>query len=63
MTATTTTLGTRQAAATVALLRRLAGAGGSILTAVGSRWSDIVDAGQFGPSGDTATSRHTGSRI
>ena len=62
-TATTTATGTGRAAAAVAFIRRLARAGGAIMTAIGSRWSDVVDAGQFGASADTITSRHTGSRI
>ena len=63
MTATTTAIGTRRAAAAVAFIRRLARGGGSFMTAIGSRWNDVVDAGQFGPSSDSVMSRHTGSRI
>jgi hypothetical protein len=44
-------------------VRRLARAAGSILAAAGSRWSDLVDAGQLGPPADTVTGRHTGARI
>jgi hypothetical protein len=63
MTATTTAIGTRRAAGAIAFIRRLARPGGSIMTAIGSRLNDVVDAGQFGPSGDIVISRHTGSRI
>lgn len=41
----------------------LAKAAGSLLGAIGSRWNDFVDAGQFGPSAGTVISRHTGGRI
>lgn len=63
MTATTTTLGTRRGAATLAHVRRLARGAGSILAVIGARWNDFVDSGQLGPSAGSATSRHTGSRI
>lgn len=63
MTATTTAIGTRRAAAVAAFIRRLAHAGGSFMTAASSHWNDVVDAGQFGPSSDSVMSRHTGSRI
>jgi hypothetical protein len=64
MTATTvTTATTRRGAATLAHARHLARGAGRILAAIGARWNDLVDAGQFGPSADTLTSRHTGSRI
>lgn len=64
MTATTaTTVATSRGAATLASFRRLARGAGWILAAIGARWNDLVDAGQLGPSSDTLTSRHTGSRI
>lgn len=63
MTATTSKLGTRSGQITVASLRRLALGAGSFLAAIGSRWSDFVDAGQLGPNAETMTSRHTGARI
>ena len=63
MTATTTTLGNPRLAATVGHARRAARGARSVLAAIGARWNDLVDSGQFGPSGDTVTSRHTGSRI
>jgi hypothetical protein len=65
MTATTTTtdLGTRRGQATLAHIRSLALAGGSLLATIGSRWNDFVDAGQLGPSADSVISRHTGGRI
>lgn len=63
MTTAATTLGARRGAATVAIIRRLARAGGSMMMGIGSRWNRVVDAGQFGPSADSVTSRHTGARI
>ena len=63
MTATTTAIGTRRVAAAVAFIHRMGRVAGPIMAAIGTRWSDVVDAGQFGPSGDTVISRHTGSRI
>ena len=64
MTATTasTTAGTHRGRAALGA-RRLARAFGSVLEAIGSRWNDLVAAGQLGPSADTVTSRHTGARI
>ena len=44
-------------------MQRLARIVASILATIGSRWNDLVDAGQLGPSADTVTSRHTGARI
>jgi hypothetical protein len=61
--ATTTTMGTRRRAASIALVRRLARGAGAILAAIGARWNDFVDAGQLGPGADSMTSRHTGARI
>jgi hypothetical protein len=52
----TTTAGARRGRAAFGQVRRLA-------RAAGSRWHDFVAAGQLGPSGETATSRHTGARI
>lgn len=64
MTATTTpNIGTRRDQATLAHIRRLARAAGSVLATIGSRWNDFVDASQLGPSADVVTSRHTGGRI
>lgn len=63
MTATTSILGTRRGAATLAHVRRLVRGAGSILAAIGARWNDFADSGQLGPSAESAISRHTGSRI
>lgn len=63
MTARSTTIGTLRDRATFAHLRRLARRAGSILAAISSRWSDIVEGGQLGPAADTVTSRNTGARI
>lgn len=64
MTATTATTATAHRQQTVrGRVHRLARTVGSILATIGSRWNDLVDAGQLGPSADTVTSRHTGARI
>lgn len=64
MTATATTTARTHRQQTVrGRVHRLARIVGSILTTIGSRWNDLVDAGQLGPSADTMTSRHTGARI
>lgn len=63
MTATTSNIGTRRGQGTLARVWRLALAVGSILSAIGSRWNDIVDASQLGPDADRSISRHTGARI
>ncbi len=60
MTASTSSLDTRLAHGSI---RRSALAAASLLRAIGSRWHDIVDAGQLGPDGPSAISRHTGARI
>lgn len=63
MTATTSTLGTRQGHRMVAQVRRLALGVGSLLAAIGSRWDAIVESGQLGPDTQRSISRHTGGRI
>ncbi len=63
MTSTTTELGTRQGQRTGLRVRRMALAVGSLLGAIGSRWNDFVDSGQFGPDAERSISRHTGARI
>ena len=63
MTATTSNLDTRRRQATLVHLRRLARVAGSVFAAIGSRWSDIVDTGQLGPSADAVIGRHTGARV
>lgn len=64
MTATATAAATTHNQQTVrGRMHRLARIVGSILATIGSRWNDLVDAGQLGPSADTVTSRHTGARI
>lgn len=64
MTATTTTnIGTRRGQGAVTRIRRLAPAAGAFLSAIGSRWSAIVEAGQLGPDAERTISRHTGGRI
>jgi len=63
MTATTSNIGTRRGQGTLARVRRLALAAGSLLAAIGSRWSDFVDCGQLGPDAEQSISRHTGARI
>ncbi|MBW3613011.1 MAG: hypothetical protein KY392_04020 [Chloroflexi bacterium] len=63
MTATTTDLGTRRGQAALGHTRRLAQIAGTLLGAIGARWSDFVDASQLGPRADAVTSRHTGARI
>jgi hypothetical protein len=63
MTASTSTLDTRLAHGSILLVRRSALAAGSLLRAIGSRWHDIVEAGQLGPDSSAAMSRHTGARI
>ena len=63
MTATTSGLGTRSGRITVARVRRLALAVGTLLRAIGSRWNSFVEAGQLGPDAKRSISRHTGARI
>lgn len=63
MTATTSNLQTRRGQAAILRIRRLALAAGSLLRAIGSRWHDIVEAGQLGPSVQASDNRHAGSRI
>jgi hypothetical protein len=64
MTATTATTATNHRQQTVrGPVHRLARIVGSILATIGSRWNDLVDAGQLGPRADTVISRHTGARI
>lgn len=63
MTATTSNLDARRGHGAVQLVQRLALATGSLLRAIGSRWADIVDAGQLGPGAQASISRHTGARI
>jgi hypothetical protein len=63
MTASTSNLDTRFGHGSILLVRRLALGAGSLLRAIGSRWHDIVEAGQLGPDGPSAISRHTGARI
>ena len=61
-TTTTTDFGSRGRLA-APRIRRLLRVAGSFLTTIGSRWNDLVDAGQLGPSAEALTSRHTGGRI
>ncbi|MGH2416771.1 MAG: hypothetical protein ACRDFY_00420 [Candidatus Limnocylindria bacterium] len=63
MTATTSDLGIGRAQGMVVRVRRLALAAGSILAAIGARWSAIVESGQLGPDAERSISRHTGARI
>ncbi len=65
MTATTTTtiVDTLRGGTALTRARRLGRGVASVLATIGARWSDFVDGGQLGPSADTVTSRHTGSRI
>lgn len=63
MTATTSNLDTQRGQGTMQLVRRMALATGSLLRAIGSRWHDIVEAGQLGPDAQVSISRHTGARI
>ena len=63
MTATTSGIGTQTQRETFARIRRLALAVGAFLGAIGSRWSDFVDAGQLGSDPEATISRHTGARI
>lgn len=64
MTATTATAtAARRGATTIAQVRRLARGAASVLAAIGDRWNAFVDSGQLGPSAESATCRHTGSRI
>jgi len=63
MTATTSDTGTQTGRETFARIRRMALVVGAFLGAIGSRWSDLVDAGQLGPDPQTTVSRHTGARI
>lgn len=63
MTATTSTLGTRRGRAAFGHIRGLARLAGALLSAIGSRWNDFVDAAQLGPSAESMTGRHTGARI
>lgn len=63
MTARSTTASTVRDRAAFAHLFRIARRAGSILAAIRSRWSDIVEGGQLGPAPDTVTSRNTGARI
>jgi hypothetical protein len=63
MTATTSELDTRRTQVTVPRVRRLALAAGWLLSAIGSRWSAFVDAGQLGPDAERSIGRHTGARI
>jgi len=63
MTATTSNLDTRRGQGALQLVRRMALATGSLLRAIGSRWHDIVEAGQLGPADQAPISRHTGARI
>ena len=63
MTTTTASLDTRRGLGSVLLVRRLALAAGSLMRAIGSRWHDIVEAGQLGQDGRVAMSRHTGARV
>lgn len=63
MTATTSSLDTRRGHGAMQLVQRVALATGLLLRAIGSRWDDIVDAGQLGPDSQASMSRHTGARI
>ncbi len=64
MTATTTTIVDSLRGGTVITRARRLGRGvASVLATIGARWTDFVDGGQLGPSGDAVMSRHTGSRI
>ncbi len=63
MTATTSNIGTRQGQRKVSRVRRLALAVGSLLAAIGARWSAFVEAGQLGPDAERSIGRHTGARI
>lgn len=62
-TPTTTTIDTHHAGAALTAARGARRGAASVFAAIGARWSDFVDGGQLGPSADTMTSRHTGSRI
>lgn len=63
MTATTSTLRSGRGRAAFGHIRGLARVAGSLLSAIGSRWNDFVDAAQLGPGAESVTSRHTGARI
>ena len=63
MTATTSNLDTLREQGTLRRVRRLAMAARSFLAAIGSRWSDFVEAGQLGPDVERSMGRHTGARI
>jgi hypothetical protein len=62
MTATTSNLDTLREPRTLPRFRRLVLAAGSLLAAIGSRWSAFVDAGQLGPDAERSIGRHTGAR-
>ena len=66
MAVTTLTQDLRREGGTVALVALAARAAGSVaaaVAAIASRWHDLAEAGQLGPSTETSVSRHTGGRV